>query len=165
MPENGCRKPPEYLRAARVKAGCVNRSTAAMKVPYSPETIGRHERGEVDVEPEDAVIYAEGYKCPDILFRYCAECPVGIRTGRAITERPLPHAVLRARRMIEDAQEPMKTLERIAMDGKVDSSERQDFGSAVSFLKAVETAIVEILLLGALPDIDKTAPDRASRAV
>lgn len=155
----GNKKPPEYLRAARLKAGCVNRSTAAMVVPYSPETIGRHERGEVDVEPEDVIVYADGYRCPDILFRYCSDCPVGRRTGRDAQERPLPHAVLRARRMIEDAQEPMRTLERIALDGKVDASERADFRRAVSFLQGVETTITEILLLGAMMGIEKAASE------
>ena len=56
------KKPPAYLREARVKAGYVSRGTASIAVPYSPETIGRHERGEVDLTPADAVVYAERYK-------------------------------------------------------------------------------------------------------
>lgn len=56
------KKPPAYLREARVKAGYVSRGTASIAVPYSPETIGRHERGEVDLTPADAVVYAESYK-------------------------------------------------------------------------------------------------------
>ena len=75
-----------------------------MKVPYSPETIGRHERGEVDFAPADAVFYADGYQAPDILYRYCSDCPVGQKTGRKATDRPLPYATLRVRRMVEDAQ-------------------------------------------------------------
>ena len=51
------KKPPAYLREARVKAGYVSRGTASIAVPYSPETIGRHERGEVDLTPADAVVY------------------------------------------------------------------------------------------------------------
>ena len=53
------KKPPAYLREARVRAGYVSRGTASTAVPFSPETIGRHERGDVDVEPEDIVTYAE----------------------------------------------------------------------------------------------------------
>ena len=42
------KKPPAYLREARVKAGYVSRGTASIAVPYSPETIGRHERGDFE---------------------------------------------------------------------------------------------------------------------
>lgn len=76
------KKPPEYLREARIRAGYVNRGTAAMVVPYSPETIGRHERGDIEMEPEDAVVYADCYNEPGIMARYCATCPVGQRMSQ-----------------------------------------------------------------------------------
>lgn len=151
------KEPPEYLRTAREKAGCSSRSTAAMKVPYSPETIGRHERGEVDIAPADAVTYAEGYKAPDILYRYCSDCPVGRKTGRTATDRPLPYATLRVRRMVEDAQAVTAVLEKIALDGEVDQAEREDFRRAVTFLGLVQESITDILLFGATLEITKTA--------
>ena len=52
-----------------MRAGFVSRGTASTVVPYSPETIGRHERGDVEMEPEDALVYAECYQSPDILPR------------------------------------------------------------------------------------------------
>lgn len=58
-----------------------------MAVPFSPETIGRHERGDVQMTPEDAVLYSERYGCQSLLLQYCADCPVGKMTGKAATER------------------------------------------------------------------------------
>ena len=55
MPVTGVKKPPAYLREARSRAGYANRVAASMAVPFSPETIGRHERGDVEMEPEDAI--------------------------------------------------------------------------------------------------------------
>ena len=69
-----------------MRAGFVSRGTASTVVPYSPETIGRHERGDVEMEPEDALVYAECYQSPDILPRYCATCPVGRAIGRTATD-------------------------------------------------------------------------------
>ena len=89
------KKPPAYLREARMRAGFVSRGTASTVVPYSPETIGRHERGDVEMEPEDALVYAECYQSPDILPRYCATCPVGRAIGRTATDRPLALDFLR----------------------------------------------------------------------
>ena len=43
--------PPSYLREARIRAGYANRETASTAVPFSPETIGRHERGDVTDRP------------------------------------------------------------------------------------------------------------------
>ena len=59
-----------YLRDARLQAGYASRDTAAIKLNYSPETIGRHERGNVPVSPDDIIRYAEGYQRPDIMLRY-----------------------------------------------------------------------------------------------
>lgn len=149
---------PIYLREARLSAGCHSRGTAATKVPYSQETIGRHERGEVPVEPADAVQYAKGYGRPDIMLRYCSDCPIGRNTGRAATDRPLPFATLRVKRMITDAEEVADRLERIAFDGVIDDTERADFNSAISFLRQLEETINDMLLLGSSIGTKKAAP-------
>ena len=142
------KRPPEYLREARVEAGYVSRSTAAMAVPFSPETIGRHERGDVEIEPEDAVIYAECYHAPAILHRYCATCPVGSKIGRTATDRPLPLATLRVRRMMTEVQAVADRLEEIAFDGVIDQSEQAAFREALDFLRKLEASISDIILLG-----------------
>lgn len=131
-----------------MRAGYVSRGTATTAVPFSPETIGRHERGDVELEPEDAVTYAECYKSPDILHRYCATCPVGQRIGRTVTDRPLPHATLRIRRLIVDAQSVAERLEQIAFDGVIDDTEKADFEKALSFLRQLEEGINDIILCG-----------------
>lgn len=142
------KRPPEYLREARVEAGYVSRSTAAMAVPFSPETIGRHERGDVEMEPEDAVIYAECYNSPALLHRYCATCPVGSKIGRTATDRPLPLATLRVRRMMMEGQAVADRLEEIAFDGVIDQSEQAAFQEALDFLRKLESSISDIILLG-----------------
>lgn len=142
------KRPPEYLREARVEAGYVSRSTAAMAVPFSPETIGRHERGDVEMEPEDAVIYADCYNNPALLHRYCADCPVGSKIGRTATDRPLPLATLRVRRMMMEGQAVADRLEEIAFDGVIDQSEQAAFQEALDFLRKLEASISDIILLG-----------------
>ena len=152
------KKPPEYLREARIRAGYVNRGTAAMVVPYSPETIGRHERGDIEMEPEDAVVYADCYHEPGIMARYCATCPVGQRMGKKLVDRPLPFATLRVRRLIHDAQDVASRLEEIAFDGVIDDTERQDFEAALAFLRDLESSIQELIVTGTAADIKKEPP-------
>ncbi len=146
------KKPPEYLREARSRAGYANRVAASMAVPFSPETIGRHERGDVQITPEDAVLYSERYGSQAVLVQYCADCPVGRRTGNAATERPLPFATLRVRRMLKEAVTVADSLEEIAFDGVIDESEREDFSKALDFLRRLENTISDMLLVGSMEE-------------
>ena len=119
-----------------------------MAVPFSPETIGRHERGDVQITPEDAVLYSERYGSQALLVQYCADCPVGRMTGKKATERPLPFATLRVRRMLKEAITWADTLEEIAFDGVIDDTEREDFTKALAFLRELENTISDMLLIG-----------------
>ena len=119
-----------------------------MAVPFSPETIGRHERGDVEMEPEDAILYSEKYRDPSILVRYCADCPIGKRTGKEVTDRPLPFATLRVSRMLDEAQQIADRLEDIAFDGQIDAGEKADFENALAFLRELDQTINDMLLLG-----------------
>ena len=148
MPEGTKKATRAYLREARVRAGFVSRGTASTAVPFSPETIGRHERGDVEMTPEDAVTYAEFYHSPDILPRYCAGCPVGRKMGKSATDRELPHATLRIRRLMVEGQAVANRLEEIAFDGVIDPSERNDFADALAFLRKLEESISDIMLIG-----------------
>lgn len=96
-----------YLRDAHLQAGYASRDTAAIKLNYSPETIGRHERGDVPVSPDDIIRYAEGYQRPDIMLRYCASCPVGKKTA---TFRGPPFASARGSRRQKKSPTSSKAL-------------------------------------------------------
>ena len=148
MPEGTKKATRAYLREARVRAGFVSRGTASAAVTFSPETIGRHERGDVEMTPEDVVTYAEFYQSPDILPRYCAGCPVGRKMGKSATDRELPHATLRIRRLMAEGQAVANRLEEIAFDGVIDPSERSDFADALAFLRKLEESISDIMLIG-----------------
>ena len=147
-----------YLRDARLQAGYASRDTAAIKLNYSPETIGRHERGDVPVSPDDIIRYAEGYQRPDIMFRYCASCPVGKKTGKTATDRDLPWAALRVSQRLRKAKEIADTLESIADDGIVDSYEREDFDRALEFLRSLEEIITDIAIWAMSRDMGKGRP-------
>lgn len=119
-----------------------------MAVPFSPETIGRHERGDVEMAPDDIVVYAECYKAPDVMHRYCADCPVGQRLGRRANDRPLASATLRIRYLIAEGMDVANRLEAIAFDDQIDAAEKQDFNEALAFLRRLDESINDIILIG-----------------
>lgn len=154
-----------YLREARLQAGYASRETAAIELPYSPETIGRHERGDVPVSPDDIIHYAQGYGRPDIMLRYCVDCPVGKFTGRTAVDRDLPWAALRVSQRLRKAKEIADTLESIADDGIVDQLERGDFERALAFLRTLEETITDMVLWAMSRDMEKGRPAATETAL
>ena len=144
---------PTYLREARLSAGYSNRGTATTRVPYSQETIGRHERGEIPVNPADMMIYSKCYERKDLLIRYCSDCPIGKETGREARDRDLPLATLRlTRRLRLAAKDVAGTLESIADDGVIYEKERPRFDDSLSVLKELSASIADYLLYAAAQD-------------
>ncbi len=81
--------------------------------------------------------------------------------GRTATDRELPHATLRIRRLMAEGQAVADRLEEIAFDGVIDPGERNDFADALAFLRKLEESISEIMLIGL--ENGRTAPG-ATRA-
>lgn len=148
MSKTSVTRPPEYLREARLNAGYVNRCTAITRIPFSPETIGRHERGEVALEPEDLLQYVEGYNCPELCYLYCADCPVGKHMGRTATILPFPFAALRVSKMLTDAPPVVQSLTAIAFYGEVQTRHRAEFERNIAFLSELERTVTDMLLFG-----------------
>jgi hypothetical protein len=133
-------------------------------VPFSPETIGRHERGDIPLSPEDALIYAEHYESDDIPIRYCAGCPIGRTSGRAATDRDLPYVTLRLTyRLRVAAKEIAPTLESIAYDGIVAEGKRPIFIASIISLKELGENITDIMLYAAANGIKKEPPCKQKR--
>lgn len=164
MSTTAIRQLPAYLREARLKTGCVNRGTAATKVPYSPETIGRHERGEVPVSPEDVVMYAEAYDQPAILLQYCSECLVGCYLHPKPNEREFAWTALKMSNRLKQAVTYAQRLDTIADDNRVDADERVDFNEILTFMFSLESMAADLRLYAlqngivGLEDIKRAAP-------
>lgn len=137
---------PHCLREARITAGYASRDTASTVVPASPETVGRHERGDVPVTPADAVMYAQAYRRPDILVRYCAGCPVGRQLRDAPKDREFALAAMRLNTRLEKAPQIAAQMKAIADDGSICEQERQTFISMLRESTDIVRAIDEITL-------------------
>ena len=139
-----------YLKAARLEMGYTSREAASEVVPYTPESIGRHERGEISIGPEDAIVYANSYGRDDILMRYCARCPIGLVMGRQVLDRDLPMATLRlVRRLRGAAEETVADLEWMADDGVLDEQDQPKLESALNSLKELSATIEDFILYAA----------------
>jgi len=164
VPSSAIKPSRTYLKEARLGAGYPNRGTASVDVRYSPEVIGRHERGEIPIAPEDMIAYSECYKRRDILFHYCAECAVGKATGRLATARDLPLATLRlTRRLRFVAKEIADTLESIADEGVLLEADKPRFSCSLDVLEELSGTIADYLFFAAAQGITKEPSSEKER--
>jgi hypothetical protein len=137
----------EYLVQARIAAGYPNRELAEMAVPFAASTIGRHERGDMPLQPADIVAYAAGYRAPALLMLYCRNtCPIGRQQYELLQERELSLLTLRIGSRIKKTLRRMDRLEEIAEDDRVDSGERAEFDSIVAQIRGLREAVDEMEL-------------------
>ncbi|MDD3334132.1 MAG: helix-turn-helix transcriptional regulator [Eubacteriales bacterium] len=152
------------LREARKAAGYCNAGQAAIQVSLSPETVGRHERGTAKLLPEDAIHYASIYGRPDILIRYCDDCPVheALYGNTRIRDRDLPWNAMRISSRLRKSAYYAERLEAILDDGVIDDDELPELEDILSFLQDLDIARREMLAvsmsLGIIHDTKKAAP-------
>ena len=135
------------LREARRGAGLDSILAAARETNRSPEAVGRHERGEVNLPPEDVIQYAQTYQSPDLLIRYCNSCPISQALNKeGVQDRDLPWGALKLSSRLHKAGDYAQRLEEIAEDGQVDITEIPNFSAIIAFLGEITTATRELLL-------------------
>lgn len=164
MPDSGVNIIGMCLREARKAAGYDNAGQAAVKVSRSPETVGRHERGDIPLSAEDAIQYATAYDRPDILIHYCDDCAVHLALygDSHICERSLPLGAMRIATRLRRSAKYAEQLEAILDDGIVNEAELPELMEIFSFLREVGQAGRELLAAsmssGILKDTKKAAP-------
>lgn len=151
------------LREARKAAGYDNTGQAAVKVSRSPETVGRHERGDIPLSTEDAIQYAQAYGRPDIMLRFCDDCRIhkALYGEGRMCERDLPWCAMRTAARFRRCAAYGERLEAILDDGIVDSSELPELVEVFSFWQELGRAGREMLAACMSQGILKNAKEAA----
>lgn len=136
------------LRESRRAAGYSNYGQAGMATNRSPEVVGRHERGDVEIHMDDAIDYAEVYGRPEILMTYCGQCLIRERLfGKDHQENPgLMLSAIRLSNRLRFASKHAERLEQILDDGRIDREDEGVLNETLDFLKGIETVWRELLL-------------------
>lgn len=132
-----------FLETARRAAGYATQAEAAEHVPYARVTIGRHERGEIQLAPGDLLVYAQAYNAPEIMPEYCRTCcPIGRRLMRpAQADADLSLLVTQLGNRLRRISAAAERLADIADDNKVDAAERADFDRIVELMRSARDVL------------------------
>lgn len=152
------------LREARRAAGYQNFGQAGLAMHRSQEVIGRHERGDVPLQANDAIEYAEAYGHPEILMAYCGECEIrralfGKQSQRAYD---LPLVALRVSNRLRSAARYADTLAEILDDGNIDSKESGRLEDTLCMLQSIEEVWRELVTACMVAGIKDTKKDRTA---
>lgn len=135
------------LREARRAAGFQNFGQAGMATHHSPEVIGRHERGEVPLQMNDAIEYANAYGNPAILMSYCGECAIRreLYGDSDLTFVTLPMTTIRVSNRLRKASQYVDMLNEIIDDGSVAADEREGLQAVIDYLQEIETTSRQLM--------------------
>lgn len=117
---------------ARTKASEFNeplgsREGASEELGIEKTRLARIETGIKNPYPDEVVMMAEVYKCPELKNYYCREmCPLG-HDLPVIEDITVERLVIRAIRSMREIGTARETLLDIMQDGIVDQMERADF--------------------------------------
>ena len=113
---------------SREDAG-LTRAQASEKMEYISESrIEKIESGVTAVQPDDVTAMARAYKKPELCNHYCVhECAIGKQMVPEIQISSLSEIVLGLLSSLNTFDTHKNRLIDITVDGKIDSSELQDF--------------------------------------
>lgn len=147
MPGSAVSRLGTCLREARKAAGFANYGQAGIATHRSPEVVGRHERGDVQVQMDDAIQYAEAYNHPEILMSYCEQCAIREKLfGQCeCSADNLPLTAVRLSNRLRGARGKAEQLETILDDGRIDLEDVPVLMDTLDYLKSVEHVWRELL--------------------
>lgn len=136
---------------------------AAFRIPVSPRMLRKYESGEVTPSPETVVRMAKVYNAPELIARYCRECPIGQVYGYEVLDGvslDLASVVLSLRQETAEAVDKLATMERLARNRRTradfTAEEWEAFVMAVQEWLDVEHNLAALrLVLGHLCDVSE----------
>lgn len=132
-----------------------------------PERIEKIENERIVPHPEDILSMAKGYKAPHLCNHYCSQqCPIGQHYVPEVKAKDLSQIVLEMLANLNAMNKDKERLIEITVDGKIDTSEMDDFIHIQKELERISVAIESLQLwvekMMAIGAIDKSEYDKKS---
>lgn len=142
-----CRKQAaEWIDALGSRAG------AAELLNVSESSLRDYETGMTTVPADVVVRMADLYNAPELQVLYCKnDCPIGKYVCRTVSDEVKNIETITCSLLYHiselKVQDAIKTLLRIASDGKVSDSEKSDLGFIVQILENASSDVSDLRLL------------------
>jgi len=126
------------FQLAREQANLTREQASEALVYISDDRIEKIESEKVSPHPEEVLTMSECYKNPILTNYYCSsECPIGKKYVPALEIKDLHQITLEVLYALNRLDDKKKRLIEIAVDGKINDNERQDFNSIMKDLESI----------------------------
>ncbi len=131
----------------------------------SPEKIEKIENAKVNVQPEDVVCMADGYRAPHLCNYYCSnECPIGQRSVPEVKMKELSQITIETLSALNRIETETDRLVEIVEDGEITPDEYEDFKNIKRTLDKISLSVgtLQLWVDQAVADglIDKSILDK-----
>ena len=131
----------------------------------SPEKIEKIENSKVNIQPEDVVAMAKGYKAPQLCNYYCSnECPIGQQSVAELKIKELSQITIETLSALNRIEAETSRLVEIVEDGKITPDEYEDFKKIKKTLDKISLSVdtLQLWVDQAVADglIDKSILDK-----
>ncbi len=112
-----------------------------------PDRIEKIENERVEPHPDEILIMADKYKCPELCNYYCAnQCPIGQQYVPEIKVNNLSQIVLKMLASLNAIQKKQTRFIEITEDEKIDNNELEDFVDIQIELEKMSIAVETLQL-------------------
>lgn len=125
----------------REELGLTREQAAELIAGLSDDRIEKIESGKSPAHPDEVLLMAKAYKCPELYMNYCAmECPIGQKHMPLIHEQGLEKTVLEILDLIGRLGGRRERLISITADGVITDDERPDLDTICSELEQLSVS-------------------------
>ena len=113
----------------------------------SDDRIEKIESGKTPVHPDEVLLMAKAYKCPELSMHYCSyECPIGQKYIQPVHSLELEKTVLEILDMINRLSQRRERLISITADGIITDDERPDLDMICDELERLSVSTMSLKL-------------------
>ena len=141
------KKDKSISQTSREALGLTREKASEVLGYLSPEKIEKIENAKVNIQPEDVVAMANGYKAPGLCNYYCAnECPIGQRSVPEVKMKELSQITIETLSALSKIEKETDRLVEIVEDGKITPDEYEDFLHIKSTLDKISLSVDSLQL-------------------
>lgn len=131
----------------REALGLTREEAAELIGGLSDDRIEKIESEKSQAHPDEVLLMAKAYKCPELYMNYCAaECPIGQKHMPLIHEQGLEKTVLEILDLITRLGNRRERLINITADGIITEDERPDLDEICSELEKLSVSTTTLKL-------------------
>ena len=145
MGKRSTKENKNIYQISRETAGLSRDAAERLLEFVSSDRIERIESGRSTPHPDEVLAMEQGYKNPELSNYYCTnECPIGKKYVPKATLKPLPQLTVELLSALNAMEVEKNRLIDIAVDGRVNAFEREQFDTILEKLVTLDRTISDM---------------------